>query len=172
MNYFNSKYFINNIYVIQKVIQDSKDKMADFEFINDLNETESLLNIINNKYVLLDFWATWCLPCRNAVKDLVFLQEFYKSNLLILGVALERGQLSQKLQRLQRFLFNKSINYVNFIISDELKPKLKSCYYGIEYLTITILVNPEKEIIYKKEGGDNFLFEIKNTLDKHINNKK
>lgn len=39
------------------------------------------------KVVLIDFWATWCPPCRKAIPDLNDLQSKFKDNLVVIGVS-------------------------------------------------------------------------------------
>src|SRR5438105_12850284 len=39
------------------------------------------------KVVLINFWATWCPPCRAEIPDLIALQEKYRDQLQIIGVS-------------------------------------------------------------------------------------
>ena len=41
------------------------------------------------KWVLVNFWATWCPPCLEEIPDLVALHENKKNNLIVLGVAMD-----------------------------------------------------------------------------------
>ena len=46
---------------------------------------------LRGKVVLLNFWATWCPPCRAEIPDLVALQEKYRDQLQIIGISEDEG---------------------------------------------------------------------------------
>ena len=61
--------------------------------LNDLEGQPVTLSSYAGKVVILDFWATWCAPCRYEVPHLVELQErFGARGLQVLGVTLDRVQ--------------------------------------------------------------------------------
>jgi peroxiredoxin len=63
--------------------------------LNDADGTEIRLSDYRGKTVLVDFWASWCAPCRKANPKLEVLYQKYKENdFVILGVSLDTKKAS------------------------------------------------------------------------------
>src|SRR6516225_11184893 len=58
----------------------------------DLNGKELSLEVYKGKVVLLNFWATWCGPCRAEIPDLIELQSKYKDKLTIIALATDEDE--------------------------------------------------------------------------------
>jgi len=57
----------------------------------DLDGREISTASLRGKVVLLNFWATWCPPCRAEIPDLIALQEKYRDQLQIIGISEDEG---------------------------------------------------------------------------------
>lgn len=69
------------------------------------------LSQFKGQVVLVDFWATWCPPCRQSIPELVKLQEKYRENgLIILGLSLDDPQQANN-EYLRAFAKHFKINY-------------------------------------------------------------
>jgi thiol-disulfide isomerase/thioredoxin len=61
-------------------------KMAPLDYtLKDLNGVEVKLSSFKGKVILLNFWATWCGPCKVEIPDLVELQNEHGADLVVLG---------------------------------------------------------------------------------------
>ena len=58
--------------------------------LKDMNGVDVRLESFKGKVILLNFWATWCGPCRVEIPHLIELQEQYGDDLVVLGVSIER----------------------------------------------------------------------------------
>ncbi len=57
-----------------------------------LDGQEIILSQLKGKVVLLDFWATWCGPCREAIPHLIQLYKAYRENgFEVIGMSLDKG---------------------------------------------------------------------------------
>lgn len=75
--------------------QQNKYPVAPDFALKDLKGKTVRLSDYKGKIVIIDFWATWCGPCRRGIPDFIELQKEYgEEKLQILGVSVDRGDLS------------------------------------------------------------------------------
>jgi thiol-disulfide isomerase/thioredoxin len=98
------------------------------------------------KVVLVNFWATWCGPCRAEIPDLVKLQDKYRDQLVIVGISEDDGPTAVDL--VKKFADEHHINYTLAMTSD----KLQETFPGVVALPTTFLLDREGRIAQKHVG--------------------
>jgi cytochrome c biogenesis protein CcmG/thiol:disulfide interchange protein DsbE len=121
----------------------------------------------HGKVILLNFWATWCGPCRAEIPDLIALQNKYKDHLQILGLVVDDDDQDTIKEFTEKF----RINYPVAIASDDIRLQ----YGGIAALPTSFVLDSEGRIVQKHEGlRDPILYEteVRSLLGLSIGNVK
>jgi peroxiredoxin len=91
------------------------------------------------KYVLIDFWASWCQPCRASLPSMAVLNEKYKNkNFILVGLSLDRNDAAwKKALEVEKCTWTQICDSRGTVASK----------YAISAIPMTILVSPEGKII-------------------------
>ena len=123
-------------------------KAADFKLVNLDGETVTL-ETYKDKVIMLNFWATWCPPCKKEIPDFIKMYDKYeKDGLVILGV----GGFREGLDKIQPFVDEKKINYPVLIIEQKKVESLVNNYGGIRGIPTTFLIDKDGIIREKWVG--------------------
>jgi cytochrome c biogenesis protein CcmG/thiol:disulfide interchange protein DsbE len=96
------------------------------------------------KVVVLNFWATWCGPCRMEIPDLIKLQERYRDKLVVVGLSVD--EVSADI--VHAFAVAQNINYPIAIVDDQ----TEKLFGGVTSIPSTFIVNPEGGIVQRHVG--------------------
>ena len=121
--------------------------------INDLDGKPISLDEFKGKIVLLNFWATWCGPCRAEIPDLIELQNKYKDQFAIVALATDEDDPVL----VKKFSQKAGINYRVGMSSDELRVK----YGGIPALPTSFVIDTQGRVVQKHVGlNDPSIYEL------------
>jgi thiol-disulfide isomerase/thioredoxin len=112
-------------------------KAPQFE-LKDLDGRTVRLSDYQGKVVLINFWATWCPPCRAEMPDLVRLQREHGEDLQIIGVTYP----PEKKARVRRFARSLKVNYPIILGTREIKARFSS----EETLPLTVVINRDGKV--------------------------
>ncbi len=120
------------------------DKAPDFT-VKTINNKTLCLEKLNGKYVLINFFATWCKPC---MEEMPLLEKHIQQRLAgddLIVIAIGREHNLNELE-----LFNERKKFTFHIAAD---PK-RSIYsmYAEKYIPRNYLISPTGELIYAKSG--------------------
>jgi thiol-disulfide isomerase/thioredoxin len=96
------------------------------------------------KVVLLNFWATWCGPCRAEIPDLIALQQKYKDQLQIIGLTVDDDDASV----IKQVVDETHINYPVAMAP----PEVRLQYGGIAALPTSFVLDAQGRVVQKHEG--------------------
>lgn len=103
--------------------------------MHDLDGHEITLDDLRGRVVLVNFWATWCRPCRQEIPDLVKLQELYADHLQVIGVSMDEGGVDA----VRAFADELGMNYPVVMAT----PELTTRFPGVFALPTTFVVDTE-----------------------------
>jgi len=98
---------------------------------------------LRGKVVLVNFWATWCPPCRAEIPALIELQEKYRDRLQIIGISED-----EDLEDVHAYVKKMGINYPVVMAT----PELTAAYGGVAALPTTFVIDPEGRIVQRHMG--------------------
>lgn len=109
----------------------------------DLNGRPVSLSSFRGKIVVLNFWATWCPPCKREIPDFIDLQSAYgPKGLQIVGVALDEPDA------VKEFVAQSRMNYPVLLGTNDIAQR----YGGIKGIPTTFIIDKNGKIINMFEG--------------------
>ncbi len=122
-----------NISNENKVIKLDGDKAPEFS-LKSVDGKIVKLSDYKGKVVIIDFWATWCPPCRRGIPDLVAIQNEFKDKVVIVGISLDR---EKTIKDVPGFVKDYGINYP-IVYGDD---KVVISYGGIQSIPTSFVVD-------------------------------
>ncbi len=115
----------------------------DFVF-KDLQGKEQRLQDYRGKWVLVNFWATWCPPCLEEIPDLVSLHEAHKkADMVVIGVALDSSKES-----VVEFVAKKRVSYPVAVSDYDQAAQVGE----VEALPTSYLYDPTGKLVSYQQG--------------------
>ncbi len=117
----------------------------DYELSDLAGNSIQLASLFQGKIVLLDFWATWCPPCREEIPGFVRLYQKYKDRgVEVVGVALDQSGP----EAIQDFVKEFQVSYP-ILVGDS---GVAQAYGGVRAIPTTFLIGREGRILQKYLG--------------------
>ena len=133
-----------NLIVYSEVI-----KLKNIEFKNKFNEIIKL-NDYRGKLVILNFWATWCAPCRKEMPYLDKLQSINKlENLKIFPINVGK----EKIEKAEKFFLELKIKNLDIYFDDTVK---LANLFSLRGIPTSIIINKEGEEFARIMGAIDF----------------
>jgi thiol-disulfide isomerase/thioredoxin len=112
--------------------------------VNDLQGTMVSTADLHGKVVVLNFWATWCPPCREEIPEMIELSKRYKDKLQIIGVSMDDAPARD----VAEFARQVGINYPVVMGSGAIEAE----YGGVPALPTSFIISPEGRVVQKHAG--------------------
>lgn len=125
-------------------LQGDEKKAPDFTLVNVAGKNVSLSDY-KGKVVILDFWATWCAPCRKGIPDLISLQKEYKDKVAVIGISLDR---ENTIAAVPDFVNKMGINYPVVYFNDQ----VINDFGGVSAIPTTFIIDQHGNIVKKIVG--------------------
>jgi len=110
------------------------------------------------KYVLIDFWASWCAPCRNSLPGMAVLNEKYKNkNFILVGLSLDRSEAAWK-KALE-------VEKCSWLQVCDTKGTVASLY-AVSAIPMTVIISPEGKILNRGLQKEDLANKLSELLDK------
>ena len=140
-----NKIIIAVLFLFAPIVTLGQDSQPTQFTVKDIQGRYIRLSDYRGKVVLVNFWATWCPPCRTEIPDLIKLQRDYRSNnLQVIGVTYP----PQKLAEVRRFVRRAKVNYPVGLGTKE----TKLVFSQSETLPMTIVIGTDGRISEIIEG--------------------
>jgi len=115
--------------------------------LQDLDGRRHSVTEWDGKVLALNFWASWCLPCREEIPGFIMLQEkFADQGLQFIGIALERTETARS------FVAEVGINYPVLIGEQEVIRIAEQYGNTIGALPYTVIIDRNGKIAFIKRG--------------------
>ena len=108
-----------------------------------LSGEEVSLESLRGRHVLVNFWATWCVPCREEMPYLQAISDDHAEQIVVLGV-----NLGEDTKRIQPFVDEMKLTFP--ILLDP--PDALLAEHNVRGLPVSYVVGPEGAIVYRQIG--------------------
>ena len=103
----------------------------------------SSLNLANDQYLVLNLWASWCIPCKNEVKELKKIHS--NENYIVVGLLVE-----DSIKNGEDFIVDNNINYENILSESEVDLIISQFIWS--GIPTTVVLNNDFQIISTFNG--------------------
>ncbi len=129
--------------------------------LKDSSNKDHKLSDYKGKIVVMDFWATWCGPCKRAMPTVQKIHDEYKDKgVVVFGVNCWEQADPAQYMRQQKY------TYTLLLRADDVAAK-----YGVGGIPAFFIIGPDGKVAFSETGfGPNSEKEIRTALDKLLNN--
>jgi thiol-disulfide isomerase/thioredoxin len=113
--------------------------------LKDMHGADVNLASFKGKVVLINFWATWCGPCRAEIPGLVELQDQYRDDLMILGVSID-----DPAEKLKPYAAEFKINYPVLVGNGH--QDMQDAFGPLYGIPVSVIVGRDGRIAKKHSG--------------------
>jgi thiol-disulfide isomerase/thioredoxin len=133
--------------------------------LNDLSGVPQDLKTFNGRFVVVNFWATWCVPCKEEMPDLATIQnEYAPLGVQVIGATADAEKDKSKVLKFVREM------KLNFPVWMAVKNSDMESFGVGKVLPATAIVNREGKIVWRKVGKIDAV-ELRKELDKLLEAK-
>jgi peroxiredoxin len=115
--------------------------------LSDLDGEQRSLSEWQGKVIAINFWATWCPPCREEIPAFIELQQQYSSEgLQFIGIALQQAE------EVRGFIDEYNVNYPSLVGGDDVIKAAKRLGNDIGALPYTVIIDRSGKIAFTRRG--------------------